>query len=86
VASSHQGSDGPIYIPITSMVIGIICAMALLDDSEWDKDELVSGLTLATSGLVLGVISLVKQEAGRGISTTGIVFSSIAIINYLFMF
>jgi hypothetical protein len=47
--------------------------------------SVVSGSTQATSGQVQGVSSLVRQEAGRGISPTGIVFSSTATIPPLFM-
>lgn len=86
VASPQQAADGPIWIPITSMVLGIICVIAFSDDSPWDKDTILGLAGFSVAGLVLGTLSLTKQSTGKGMAITGVVLSAIALIATIGMF
>lgn len=83
--SPYKAADGPLWIPITSLVLGIICVLAFFDDSQWDKDTVIGLGTFSVAGLVLGAISLNKQKAGRGMATTGVILSSIALLSFIGM-
>ena len=86
-ATSHQHTtDGPLWVPITSLTLGIICVLALLDDSQWDKDTIFGLGSFSVAGLVLGAISLNKQKTGKGMAITGVVLSSIALLAFIGMF
>jgi hypothetical protein len=83
---SNQENDGPLWVPITSLVLGIVCVLALFDDSGWDKDTLLGLSSSSITGLVLGGISLNKQKTGKGMAITGVVLSSIALLAFIGMF
>ncbi len=85
-APSHQATDGPLWVSITSLVLGIICVLALFDDSQWDKDTIIGLGSFSVAGLVLGTISLNKQKTGKGMAITGVVLSSIALLAFIGMF
>ena len=80
VAPHHQNPDGPLWVPITSLVLGIVCALSLFDDSQWDKDTILGVGSFSVASLVLGAISLNKQKTGKGMAITGVVLSSIALL------
>ena len=79
-SNSKPQVDGTLWLPLPSMIIGIICFMALLDDSDWDADTFVGVVVMAIASLTLGIISLNVQKLGKGMAITGIVLSSIALL------
>lgn len=78
--SVAQLPDGVLWVPITSMVLGIICVLAFFDDSQWDKDTVFGLGSLSVAGFIFGVISLNKQKTGRGMAIVGVVLSSISML------
>ena len=77
---SQQTNDGPIWIPVISMIVGIICLLSFLDDSKWDGETIFGCTMLAVAGLVMGIISICKQRNGRGMAIAGVVLSAIALL------
>ncbi len=77
--------NAPIWMSITSMVLGIVVALTFFDDSGWDKNTILGVGLFACAGLVFGVISLNKKMAGRGMAITGVVLSSIGLLAVLGM-
>lgn len=75
--------EGMIWVPISSLVVGIICALACFDEAEWDTDTAVGCSIFAIAGLVLGIISLNKQRRGRGMAIAGVILSAISLLVYL---
>ena len=84
VASHH--ATGSLIAPIASLVLGIISVLALFDDSEWDKETILGLGLFSIVGFVLGAIGLGKGNAGKGMSVTGVVLSSIAFVVFLGMY
>lgn len=80
VISVAQLPDGAFWVPITSMVLGIICALALFDDSQWDRDTILGLSISSVTGFIFGVISLNKQKTGKGMAITGVILSSISLL------
>lgn len=78
--------DGPYWVPISSLTLGIICVLALFDDSPWDKDTIIGLGGISVAGLVLGAISINMQKTGKGMAITGVVLSSIAFLAFVGMF
>jgi hypothetical protein len=72
--------EGTLWLPLPSMIIGILCFITLLDDSEWDIDTFAGFFTMATTSFILGVISVNTQKTGKGMAITGIVLSSISLL------
>ena len=77
---TEKKKDGTLWLPLPSMIIGIICFLALLDDSEWDTDTFVGLFIMAIISFILGIISVNTQKTGKGMAITGIVLSSIALL------
>lgn len=86
VSPPNQKTDGSLWMPITSLVLGIICVLALFDDSQWDKDTILGLGIFSVAGLVLGAISINKQTTGKGMAITGVILSSIALLVFIGMF
>lgn len=84
-ASPYQTTDGQLWIPITSLVLGIICILTLFDDSKWDRDTVLGFGSISVAALVLGAISLNKQKTGKGMAVTGVILSSIALLVFIGM-
>lgn len=85
-APPHQTSDGPLWVPITSLVLGIICILAFSDVSKLDKDAILGLGSFSVAGLVLGAVSLNKQKTGKGMAITGVLLSSLALLAFIGMF
>lgn len=75
-----QAYEGSYWLPIPSLVLGIVCILALFDESDWDKDTMVGMLMFSVISLVLGIASVSKQEKGKGMAIAGIVMSSISLL------
>ncbi len=76
-----SNAGGLLWIPIASMVLGILSLLTLFSDSPWDKDTVIGAMAiLVIPSIVLGGISLNKQKAGRIIAILGIVLASITLI------
>ena len=62
------------------MILGIISALALFDDSQWDNDTIAGAGILSAVGLVLGAVSLNKQKTGKGMAISGVVLSVMVLL------
>lgn len=83
VPAGYDGNvkkEGTLWLPLPSMIIGIIATLALFDDSEWDIDVLIGLFVMGITGLVLGIVSLNTQKAGKGMAIAGVVLSSIVLL------
>lgn len=80
IANHGQFADGPVWIPISSLVLGIISVLALFDDSPWDKDTILGLGIFSVAGIFLGGMSINKQKTGKGMAIAGVVLSSIAVV------
>lgn len=70
---------------ITSLVLGVLCVLAVLDNSEWHS-EVTAGMALfSVVGLVLGIVSLRISGRGRGMAVVGIVVSVIGLLVSLWL-
>ena len=78
--------DGPLWLPITSLVLGIIAAAPVLEDGEWDRYTTSGVAVLAVFGFLLSVVSIKKQKAGRGLAIAAVVLTSIALLGVLVQF
>lgn len=72
--------SGPLWAAITSLVLGVICALALLDDSEWDEDTVYGLILFSIIGLVFGIVGLNIGKRGRGMAVAGIVTSAVGFL------
>lgn len=82
-SESKKSTEGVLWIPIVSMILGIVCALACFDESEWDTDTVIGCSSSAVAGLVLGIVCLCKQKRGRGMAITGIVLSALSLLIYI---
>jgi len=73
-----RGSYG---LPIPSMIIGIVFALGIFDNSRWDSDTINGAAAFCILGLVLGIVSVCRQQKGRGMAVAGIVLSSIGLLS-----
>lgn len=78
-----QLPEETIWIPVASMVFGIICLLALLDESDWDNETLFGLVTFSSLGLAFGILSIQKQRIGKGMAVAGVVMSAIALLSFI---
>ena len=74
---------GPHWAAIASLVLGIIFALTIFDDSEWDGDEVAGVMMFSIVGLVLGIVGLNVSKRGRGVAIAGIVTSAVGCLSAL---
>jgi hypothetical protein len=63
------------------MIIGIVFALGIFDNSRWDSDTINGAAAFCILGLVLGIVSVCRQQKGRGMAVAGIVLSSIGLLS-----
>jgi len=71
---TNAGETGSLWPSITSLVIGIICLLAMADDTTaWDEDMLVALIGLGLLGFGFGAYSIANQNQGKGMAITGVI-------------
>lgn len=80
---SVQKPSGTLWLPVPSLVLGIIVVLALFDDSPWDSSQYAAAFFFSVSAIVLGIIGTATQERGRGMSITGIVLGTIGLLGII---
>lgn len=73
-------ASGAHWIPVTSLVLGILCIISLFNKSDFHKNAAIGLVTISIIGIVFGVISLSKQKAGKGMAIAGIALSSLSLL------
>jgi hypothetical protein len=71
------------WLPIPSLVLGILCTLIFMDGSSSDAATLLGGLLFGALALGLGVVSVARQQLGRGMAITGIVLGSIVLLAFI---
>lgn len=74
------GDSGTLWFPIPSMVLGIICVLATMDDSPWDRETVEGMIMFGVMGVILGIVTLTRQKKGRGMAIAGIVMCSLGML------
>lgn len=78
--ASVERRIGSLWMGITSLVLGVMCGLALLDDSGWDRDTLTGLGLFSTTGLVLGIVSIKTKNSGTGLAIAGTVLSAVSLV------
>jgi len=79
VQAAPAGTGSP-WLAIVSLILGIICLLTLLDDSEWDRDTLFGTSIFSVAGLACGIISINQKKSGNNLAIAGVVLSAIAML------
>lgn len=80
---NKKSKENSLWVSIISLVLAIICILALFDDSEWDADTYAGFFSFSIASLMSGIISLHQKLNGRNIAITGIVLSSISLLLFI---
>ena len=65
------------WLAIVSMILGIISALTLFDDSEWDAETILGVGVFSIVGLACGVICVNQKQPGRNLAIAGIILSGL---------
>ncbi|QJP95655.1 MULTISPECIES: DUF4190 domain-containing protein [Pseudomonas] len=76
-ASVPQTQAEAPWLAIVSLIIGIISALTLFDDSEWDRDAIVGVGVLSIAGLLCGIVCINQKHPGRNLAIAGIILSGL---------
>jgi hypothetical protein len=82
-APATAAPDGPIWLPITSLVLGLVGGLALFDESDWDRNTTLGVGMIGLFALALGVISIKEQKTGRGMGIAGVVLACLTLLTVL---
>lgn len=85
VVTEQTSANDSLWLPIASLVLGIIGVLSLLGDSQWDNNQIVGLGIFSLVGFVLGVVSLSKQKTGKGMATAGVVLAVISGLAFIGM-
>ncbi|UVK90906.1 DUF4190 domain-containing protein [Pseudomonas sp. B21-051] len=77
-ASVPQTQAETPWLAIVSLILGIISALTLFDDSEWDRDAIVGVGILSLAGLTCGIVCINQKHSGRNLAIAGIILSGLA--------
>lgn len=82
-ATRPNTTADPIWVAIMSLMLGLLCALALFDESEWDKESIVGMMAFSILGITFGITSLNISKRGEKLAIAGIVMSGIGLIGCL---
>ena len=82
-AKSSQNQLGTLWLPVPSLILGIIVVLALFDESSWDKDTYLGIFTCIVAAITLGGFGISTQERGRGMSIAGIVLGVVGLLGVI---
>jgi hypothetical protein len=72
-------SVGKLWMSITSLVTGILAGASTLDDSGWDRDELLGVvLFFIVPAITFGLLTLTMKKDGKGMAIAGLVLAGIS--------
>ena len=80
VTSVTSAGNPSIWMAVTSLVLGILCALVAVVEGEWTPSDVVLELIFGIAGLVFGVVSLSTRRAGKGMAITGVVLTSLSLL------
>ena len=72
-----------LWMSITSMVTGLLCFFASLDDSDWDEDSIAGFMIFFLISVIAGIVVCCKEKNrknARGMAIAGIVLSVLALL------
>ena len=75
--------EGTLWLPVPSLVCGVVVALAQFDPGEWDVDQVVGCIGFSVAAMVLGGISLAKQKRGAGMAIAGLILGRIGLLGTL---
>lgn len=85
VTAMTDKPEGTLWLPVPSMVLGIIGFISLFDESHWDYDEIFGLALISAIGFILGIVSLNTQKTGKEMAIAGLVLSCLAGLSALGM-
>jgi FtsH-binding integral membrane protein len=80
-AASVVSAQSPsIWMAVTSMLLGIFCALGALSETKWDENAIGGVFLFGLTGLIFGIVSLSNKMAGKGMAITGVALTSLALL------
>ena len=68
------------WIPAGSVVAGLLALLALMSDTDLDRDTLMGICVFAVAGIVLGSIGLGKSRPYRNLAMGGLILSALMLL------
>ena len=82
-ATPPLANAGSPWMAIVSLVLSIVCTLALFDQSEWDTAT-IQGLGLfSVAALILGIITINTKRPGYGMAIAGTVLSGVSLLIFV---
>lgn len=83
VAVTATNVVGSPWLAILSLILGVISALCLFDESEWDRDTVAGLSTFSIAGLICGIISINQKKPGNNLAIAGVILSAIATLVFV---
>ncbi|NIF19296.1 DUF4190 domain-containing protein [Pantoea sp. Cy-639] len=80
VSPTKPASDDSSWMAVVSLILGILCVLALFDDSDWDADALLGTGLFAMTGMLLGIVSICQKKPGNGMAIAGVAMTAISLL------
>jgi hypothetical protein len=71
------------WLPVPSLILGLLCVLTLMNGTQFEAETRLGGVLFSGAALGLGPASLIRQQLGRGLAITGIVFGRMALLAFL---
>ncbi|MBL0089747.1 MAG: zinc ribbon domain-containing protein [Ideonella sp.] len=83
VATPTSQGTNALWLAVTSLFLGLFCLICLLDDSKWDRDQVIGLLFTVAASSVLGAISISQKRSGKRMAIAGIALSMLSLLMFL---
>lgn len=73
--------DGTLWLPVPAFICSLIPVLSMFDGAtSWSQDQNIGALAFAICALVLGSISVARQQRGKGLSIAALVLGAIGLL------
>lgn len=79
----NENQGGTLWLPVPSLICGLIVVAALFDPDDWEMDQVIGGIGVAITAIVLGGISLARQKRGSGMAIAGLILGILGLLGAL---
>ena len=81
--NNKEKEEGTLWLPVSSLVLGLICFLAGLDVSTWNGETFLGAFMSSVTGIGLGTVSVSIQKRGRGMAVAGIILCGFTLLGLI---
>lgn len=74
-------AEGTLWLPVPAFICSLVPVLSMLDGStQWSEDQSIGALAFAICALVLGGMSVARQQRAKGLALSALILGSIGLL------